>query len=62
MSALAKQLEKKILGKLNAISNGTETVKDAGVNGLLTRLKAVDEVGAELLQKKYIETVKSLKK
>jgi len=62
MSAFGKQLEKKITGKLNAIANGEVTVKDAGVNSLLSRLKTIDVAAAEDLQKKYIETVKSLKK
>jgi len=62
MSKFADQLEKRIKGKINAIAKGTETVKDAGVNTLLSRLKSLDEAAAETLQKKYIETVKSLKK
>lgn len=62
MSKFADQLEKRIKGKINAIAKGTETVKDAGVNTLLSRLKSIDEAAAETLQKKYIETVKSLKK
>ena len=62
MSKLAELLEKKIKGKLNAIAKGEESVKDAGVNKLIARLKVVDEVSAEDLQKKYIETVKSLPK
>lgn len=62
MSKFADQLEKRIKGKINAIAKGTETVKDAGVNSLLSRLKSIDEASAEKLQKKYIETVKSLKK
>lgn len=62
LNKFADQLEKKIKGKLNAIAKGEETVKDAGVNKLISRLKVLDEVSAEELQKKYIETVKSLKK
>lgn len=62
MSGFGRQLEKKITGKINAIAAGTETVKDAGVNKLITRLKDIDEAAAEELKKKYIETVKSLKK
>jgi L-asparaginase II len=62
MSVFGRQLEKKIIGKLKAIENGTETVKDAGVNKLITRLKSIDEASAEELQKKYIATVKSLSK
>jgi len=60
MSAFGKILEKKIKGKLKAIANGTETVKEAGVNKLLDRLQEIDEAAAEELQKKYITTVKSL--
>lgn len=62
MSKFALQLEKKIKGKINAIAKGEETIKDAGVNNLISRLKEIDEASAEDLQKKYIETVKSLKK
>ena len=60
MSAFGRVLEKKIKGKLKAIANGTETVKDAGVNKLLDRLQEIDEAAAEELQKKYITTVQSL--
>lgn len=62
MSKFADQLEKRIKGKINAIAKGTETVKDAGVNSLLSQLKSIDEAAAEKLQKKYIETVKGLPK
>ena len=62
MSAFGRQLEKKIIGKLKAIESGKETVKDAGVNKLITRLKEVDEAAAEELQKKYIATVIELSK
>jgi len=60
MSAFGKILEKKIKGKLKAIANGTETVKEAGVNKLLDRLQEIDEAAAEELQKKYITTVQNL--
>jgi hypothetical protein len=60
MSAFGRQLEKRIKGKINAIAKGTETVKEAGVNTLLTRLKTIDEPAAEELQKKYIAAVKKL--
>jgi len=60
MSAFGRVLEKKIKGKLKAIANGKETVKEAGVNKLLDRLQEIDEAAAEELQKKYITTVKSL--
>lgn len=62
MSRFAIQLEKKIKGKINAIGKGEVSPKEAGVNSLISRLKDVDEAVAEELQKKYIETVKSLKK
>ena len=61
MSAFGKQLEKNIKRKINAIANGTETVKEAGVNKMITRLKTIDEASAEELQIKYIETVKASK-
>ena len=60
MSAFGKILEKKIKGKLKAIANGKETVKEAGVNKLLDRLQEIDEAAAEELQKKYITTVQNL--
>ena len=60
MSAFGKILEKKIKRKLKAIANGTETVKEAGVNKLLDRLQEIDEAAAEELQKKYITTVQNL--
>jgi len=62
MSAFGRQLEKKIKGKINAIANGTEEVKDAGVNKMIARLKSIDEVSAEELHKKYIATVKEVAK
>ena len=60
MSAFGKILERKIKGKLKAIANGKETVKEAGVNKLLDRLQEIDEAAAEELQKKYITTVQNL--
>lgn len=62
MSAFGRVLEKKITGKINGIANKTTTVKEAGVGKMITRLAELDEAAAEELQKKYIETVKSLKK
>ncbi|MHA1942456.1 MAG: hypothetical protein ACW97P_12180 [Candidatus Hodarchaeales archaeon] len=62
MSGFGRQLEKKITVKIKAIENGTETVKDAGVNKLIARLKDIDLATAEELQKKYIKTVKSFNK
>ena len=58
MSKFSNDLEKKIKGKINAIAKGTETVKDAGVNALITKLKSLDEAAAEELQKDYIAAVK----
>ena len=58
MSKFSNDLEKKIKGKINAITKGTETVKDAGVNALITKLKSLDEAAAEELQKDYIAAVK----
>lgn len=62
MSSFSRQLESKIIAKLNAIDSGKETIKDAGVNKLLSRLKEIDEAAAEELKKKYIATVKELNK
>lgn len=62
MSSFSRQLESKIIAKLNAIDSGKEMIKDAGVNKLLSRLKEIDEAAAEELQKKYIATVKELNK
>lgn len=62
MSSFGRQLESKIIAKINAIESGKETIKDAGVNKLLSRLKEIDEAAAEELQKKYIATVKELGK
>jgi hypothetical protein len=59
MSQFARDLEKKITGKLNGIKNGTVDVKGSGVNDLIKKLKGVDEAAAEKLQKSYIEAVKS---
>lgn len=53
-------LEKKITASLNAIASGRETIKDAGLNKLIARLKKTDEAAAEEMQKKYIATVKAL--
>lgn len=60
MSDFGRQLEKKITNKINAIESGKETVKEAGVNKLIARLKSIDEAAAEELQKKYITTVRGL--
>jgi hypothetical protein len=62
MSEFGKGLEKSIKAKLGAISRGSMTVKDAGVNVMLKRLKSIDEASYLDLQSKYIETVKGLSK
>lgn len=62
MSEFGRQLEKKIEAKIKSIANGTETVKDAGVNKLIDRLKSIDEAASERLKKNYIATVKKLSK
>ena len=58
---MREMIEKKIIGKINGISNGRNTVQEAGVNELLERLKPLDEASAQELQEKYIKVVKSLK-
>jgi hypothetical protein len=62
MSAFGRQLEKRIKGKISGIAKGTETVKGAGVNKMIARLKVIDEAAAEELQKKYIAAVKEAAK
>ncbi len=59
MSKFAKDIEKKITGKIAGIKNGTVEVAGCGVNDLIKRLKEVDEVAAGKLQTQYIEAVKS---
>ena len=56
----ADDLEKAINKKLAAIKNKTLPVKGCGVNDLIAKLKTVDEAGAEILQKKYIDAIKSV--
>ncbi len=58
---MSKEIERKIIGKIQAIANKTLPVKDCGVNDLIARLKKTDEATAETLQKKYIDTIKGLK-
>ena len=53
----ADDLEKAINKKLKAIRNGTLPVKGCGVNDLISKLKTVDEAGAERLQKDYIAAI-----
>ena len=62
MSDFAKQVEKKILGKIASIENGSLEVKNSGVNDLVKRLREMDEAAAEKMQKKYIEAVKNANK
>lgn len=62
MSVFAKQLEKKIEGKISAIARGEIQAKGSGVNDLIVRLKQVDEVSATEMQKKYIIAVKAVQK
>jgi hypothetical protein len=56
----ANDLEKAIKTKLRAIKDKTLPVKGCGVNDLITKLKTVDEAGAEILQKEYIDAIKSV--
>jgi hypothetical protein len=56
----ASDLEKAIKGKINGIKSKSIPVKGCGVNDLITKLKTVDEAGAEILQKEYIDAIKSI--
>lgn len=56
----ANDLEKAIKKKLRAIKDKTLPVKGCGVNDLIAKLKSVDEAGAEILQKEYIDAIKSV--
>lgn len=58
----ADDLEKAIKTKLRAIKNKTLPVKGCGVNDLISKLKIVDEAGAETLQKEYIDAIKEANK
>ncbi len=58
----SNDLEKAIKTKINAIKNKTLPIKGCGVNDLITKLKSVDEAGAEILQKDYINAIKSISK
>jgi hypothetical protein len=58
----ADDLEKAINKKLKAIRNGTLPVKGCGVNDLISKLKTVDEAGAEQLQKDYIAAINTVTK
>ena len=59
---MSKEIEKKIIGKISAIASGTLAIKGCGVNDLIIRLRKTDEATAEVLQKKYIDTIKSINK
>jgi hypothetical protein len=50
------QLEKKIIGKMVAIKNGTLTPKDSNIGKLLNRLKTLDEASYE----KHLEQYKKI--
>lgn len=56
----ASDLEKVIKAKIRGIKSRTIPAKGCGVNDLITKLKGVDEAGAELLQKEYISAIKSV--
>ena len=56
----ADDLEKAIKTKLKAIKNKTLAVKGCGVNDLIAKLKTVDEAGAEILQREYIDAIKNV--
>ena len=58
--SFARQLERKIIGKINKISKGELNVHDAGLVKMIERLDEIDEVAAEYMQKKYISTVRML--
>lgn len=60
MSKYANDLEKAIKAKINKIKNKTLEVKGCGVNDLITKLKGVDEAGAQILNKEYIDAIKSV--
>ena len=55
---MRNQLEKKIIGKINAIKNGTETAKESGIGTLLAKLKPIDEAAYEELIKRYKDIAK----
>jgi len=59
---MLKILEKKIIGKMGAIKNGTLTPKDSDIGALFIRLKNLDEVLCEELMKKYKTILSNIKK
>jgi hypothetical protein len=58
----SKLLEQKIKVSLRKVANAELSPKEAGINKLLVSLKMLDEATAEVLQKKYIDIIKGLKK
>lgn len=56
----ADDLEKAINKKLKAIKGGTLPIRGCGVNDLISKLKTIDEAGAEKLKKEYISVIKSV--
>lgn len=59
-----KQLEKKIIGKINKLKNaetkaeGISVIKEAEINKSIERLRQSDEASAEELNARYLEAVK----
>jgi len=58
--SFARQLERKITGKINKVSKGELTVQEAAIGKMITRLAEMDEAAAEDLQTKYVGAVKKL--
>ena len=56
----ANDLEKAIKTKIKGIKSKAIPAKGCGVNDLIAKLKSVDEAGAEILQKEYIDAIKSV--
>ena len=61
MSRFALQLERTIIGAINKVSKGELTTSQAGINAKISRLKEMDEVAAEDMQKRYIKALKEKK-
>jgi hypothetical protein len=59
---MRRTLEIKIIGKINAIKNGTVTPKESGIGSLLNRMKTVDEPLYDDLLGKYKKALKDLEK
>jgi hypothetical protein len=58
--SFARQLERKIKGKINKIAKGDLTVQDANLGVMIKRLKESDEAAAEDMQTQYVAAVKKL--